>query len=274
MAQETAASFLGRGLKRLVRTVLLIVVGVVGLTVLVQVSDCLKKREQAEQRAAAQEKAAAEQALVPDAPGKPVLPDATFKGGAVLGQSRAGVQRLLGKPAEHTDAGDAYDVGSVRVVIVYPPHKNRATGFAAAIKNGASDPVAVRKWLGIPETDPIMVGGREYTIEFLADAVMVGDKQIAKEAEEAEAKEKGRKGREEYAQVFEKLMLDERMDARVRASGDDKKTLYITCALCSRVLLNEMFVKSTKANDQVRHLGFVKIVCDTGYDEVDSLSLK
>jgi hypothetical protein len=71
--------------------------------------------------------------------------------------------------------------------------------------------------------------------------------------------------REAYASSIEEIFIKTGMDARVRASGEAKKTLRITYALMSQPLIYK-FQNEIKIDDQAKNVGFSKLVYANGFE--------
>lgn len=95
-----------------------------------------------------------------------MLPKRAFAAAAVLQQPREKVRGILGAPVESLDAIDVFQVGIVLVRARY--EKDRAVGLLLTVPNARRNERAMRRWVSIPNVDPVVLDGIRYDVRPLA----------------------------------------------------------------------------------------------------------
>ncbi|QSV44915.1 hypothetical protein [Geobacter benzoatilyticus] len=87
------------------------------------------------------------------------------------------------------------------------------------------------------------------------------------------AKRIGAVNRKKFAKEYERQLLDKGMDAYVSTQGKESSTLKIKWVLVSRPLVHKM-INDENVVENLRSLGFTKLVMSDGYDSSWTIDLK
>lgn len=221
----------------------------------------------------------------PSPPSKPLsLPSAKVDATAILGQPRAKVHKLLGKPSEHSGNGsdvDKYKLDQKEDGFELSVRYARGTvaGFGLS-GDDANDSDAInrheaeiRAWLHLPENGPITVNGVDYSVTTDSANFIVVDARVAEAESEKAAATIAQANREALASALDKSLTESGIEADVTTKGKEHRTLRIECVLCGKVFgtkLLEMKVGVDEHFDDVplrkklSEYDFARVECSDG----------
>ena len=216
------------------------------------------------------------------------LPDQGYDLAAILEQPKAKVRKTLGEPARSFAAGEPAGGADARDEFTPTAGLTLLVGYDARGRGkwltiemagvGANVPQA-RIWLKQTPAGSISIRGQEITVDASADsdAVTFTDARYGRELDAATDK----LGRQVLAQEYERNLLDQGLNATVRAHGAGAKVLTVEWPLCSKAALYSL-TKGSGANGEpvdasafvwtLHEAGFKKIECTDGYEATYSIS--